>query len=78
MQVQSIQGYFDKGVFYQHGQQVSLPERKLTIVIVLDIPVNTAETQKEDIKFWEEFDRLAHESADEELVLADFISTHSD
>ena len=41
MQVQTMQGYFNDGVFYQHGQQVKLPERQLVIVNVLDIPFDS-------------------------------------
>ena len=72
MQVQAIQGYFDRGNFYQKGRRVSLPERQLVIVNILDIPADSDELQKEDVEFWEEFDRLAKESADEELLLMDF------
>ena len=72
MQVQAMQGYFDRGVFYQQGRRVTLPERQLVIVNVLDIPVNSDEIQKEDLEFWREFDKLARESADDELMMADF------
>ena len=76
MQVQSLHGYFDNGVFFQQGRRVSLPEHKHVIVNILDIPVDTDEIRNEDIKFWKEFDRLADESADEELVLANFPRVH--
>ena len=69
MQVQAIQGYFDNGVFYQQVRRVTLPERQLVIVNVLDIPVNADELKKEDIEFWKEFDKLAGEAADEELTI---------
>ena len=72
MQVQAIQGYFDGGFFYQQGRRVSLPERQLVIVNVLDIPVEANENQKNDMEFWEEFNRLVKESADEELMMVDF------
>jgi len=58
------------------GRRVAIPERKLVILTVLDIPANTDETQKEDIEFWKEFDRLADESSQEELTLADFPRAH--
>ena len=76
MQVQAIQGYFIDGIFYQQGQRVLLPERQLVIVNVLDIPISGDEIQKGDIKFWKEFDKLAEESADEELHTADFPHVH--
>jgi hypothetical protein len=72
MQVQAIQGYFDGGVFYQQGQRVSLPERKLVIVNVLDIPVGNIKTKEADVEFWKEFDKLAENSKDEQLMLIDF------
>ena len=76
MHVQTLQGYFDNGYFYQLGQQVSLPERQLVIVNVLDIPVSANEIQTSDIEFWLEFDKLAEESSDEELLLTDFPRIH--
>jgi hypothetical protein len=72
MEVQAIQGYFDSGYFYQKGRRVSLPERRLVIVNVLDIPIEANEQQKADMEFWAEFDRLAKESTDEELLMVDF------
>ena len=38
MQVQTIQGYFSKGIFYQEGKKADLPENKLLIVNVFDMP----------------------------------------
>ena len=72
MQVQAIQGYFDDGIFYQQGRRVKLPDRQLVIVNVLDIPVDADEIQKGDLEFWKEFDRLAKESVDDELMMVDF------
>ena len=72
MQVQAIQGYFDDGVFYQNGRRVDLPEHRLMIVNVLDIPVNSFDTREADVEFWKEFDILAKESFDEELLITDF------
>jgi len=72
MEVQAMQGYFDNGFFYQQGRRVELPERQLVIVNVLNIPVDTDEAGKTDIEFWNEFDRLASGSMDEELLMADF------
>ena len=72
MNVQAMQGYFDGGVFYQQGRRVPLPERRLVIVNVLDVPVDADETKKADIEFWKEFDKLAKDSVDEELLTADF------
>ena len=72
MQVQAIQGYFNDGAFYQNGRKVNLPERQLVIVNVLDIPVDTADNRDADVEFWKEFDKLAKESFDEELLIADF------
>lgn len=72
MQVQALQGYFDGGIFYQQGQRVALPEHKMVIVNVLDIPVDTNKIKKADIDFWKEFDEMANESAQEELQMVDF------
>ena len=76
MEVQAMQGYFDNGFFYQQGRRVSLPERQLVIVNVLNIPVDADETKKTDIEFWKEFDRLAKDSVDEELMMVDFPRVH--
>ena len=37
MQIQTIQGYFNKGVFYQEGKRADLPENKLLVVNVFDM-----------------------------------------
>ena len=76
MEVQAIQGYFDNGYFYQQGRRVPLPERKLVIVNVLSIPVNVDDTLRSDIDFWKEFDRIAADSVDEELMMTDFPRVH--
>jgi len=70
--VQAIQGYFNNGVFYQEGRQVALPERKLVIVNVLDIPIDITESKKSDAEFWSAFDEMVKEANDEELLTADF------
>ena len=72
MEVQTIHGYFSNGCFYHQGRRVSLPERQLVIVNVLSIPVDIDETKQRDASFWEEFDRILADSADEELSLDDF------
>jgi len=46
MQVQAMQGYFEGGAFYQQGRRTALPERKLVIVNVLDVPIDIGERQK--------------------------------
>ena len=76
MQVKAIQGYFNDGVFYQQGRQVKLPERQLVIVNILDIPIDADEIKTADIEFWEEFDRIAKRSIDEELLMVDFPRMH--
>jgi len=73
MQVQALQGYFDKGVFYQQGDPVALPERKMMIINVLDIPIESEKNL--DIDFWKAFDKLAIDSLDEKLSLDDFPQT---
>ena len=72
MEVQAIHGYFSNGNFYQQGRKVSLPEHQLVIVNVLGIPVDIDDTKQKDASFWEEFDRMLADSADEELSLDDF------
>jgi len=72
MQVQTLQGYFDNGHFYQLGRRVILPERQVVIVNVLDMPVDIESIKNADIDFWKEFDRLAMVSVDEELSIDDF------
>jgi hypothetical protein len=72
MEVQSIYGYFSNGNFFQQGRRVSLPEHQLVIVNVLGIPVDIDDTKQKDASFWDEFDRMLADSADEELSLEDF------
>jgi len=72
MQVQAMQGYFDNGAFFQRGQRVALPERKMVIVNVLDMPIDIDETKKEDIEFWKDFSTHVNTSVDEDLMMADF------
>ena len=50
MEVRTVQGYFDNGVFYQLGQQVKLPERQLVIVNILDIPVEIEDAKVDSEK----------------------------
>ena len=73
MDVQTMQGYFNNGSFYQQGRRVSLPERQLVIVNVLGILVDIDDTKQRDASFWKEFDRMLADSADEELSLDDFL-----
>ena len=72
MQVQTMQGYFDKGAFFQHGRRVRLPERRMAIVNVLSIPVGSVEVHQEEIAFWREMKMLVEAAADEVLSLDDF------
>jgi len=65
MQIQAIQGYFNNGIFYQQGRRVALPEHKMVIINVLDVPIDIHET-KQDIHFLEEFEHLAKEIEVEE------------
>ena len=67
MQVQTMQGYFDNGVFYQQGRRMSLPERQLVIVNVLDVPVDVDEEKKINTEFWAKFDDMAEEVKAEEM-----------
>jgi hypothetical protein len=46
MRVKAMQGYFENGVFYQQGRRVALPERRMVIVNVLDVPVDIDEAGK--------------------------------
>ncbi len=48
----------------------------MVIVNVLNIPVDVDETKKADVEFWKEFDRLAKDSVDEELMMANFPRLH--
>ena len=75
MEVQTIQGYFNNGYFYQQGRRVPLPERQLVIVNVLGIPVDIDDTKQRDSVFWEEFDKMLADSSYEELPLDDFPRT---
>jgi len=73
MQVQALQGYFDKGVFHQLGNPIALPERQMVIVNILNIPVDVE--IKNDIDFWRTFDKLAIDSNIEKLSTDDFPRT---
>lgn len=46
MKVQAMQGYFENGVFYQLGHQIKIPNRKMVIINVLDMPINIDETKR--------------------------------
>ena len=48
MEIQTLQGYFHKGFFYQQGQKVSLPEHQVVIVNILNLPIDIVETKKMD------------------------------
>jgi hypothetical protein len=76
VEVKTIQGYFEGGTFYQQGRKVRIPERQLVIVNVLDVPVDVDEIKRADIEFWKEFDRLAKDAVDEELLMTDFPRVH--
>ena len=71
MQVTMLQGYFSNGFFYQEGQRVILPERKMAIINIIDLP-----SPKSDIDLqynWTaEFFRLVEASMHEELRHEDF------
>jgi hypothetical protein len=69
MEVRAMQGYFDKGVFYQQGRKVTIPEHTLVIVNVLKVPVDVDDIKKADIEFWNEFDRLTKDAAEDEINL---------
>jgi len=72
VEVEALQGYFVDDVFYQQGRRTKIPNRKMVVINVLDIPVDIEETIKADAEFWKEFDRQAKDSLDEELLMADF------
>jgi hypothetical protein len=72
MKLQAMQGYFNKGDFYQHGNKVQLPELQLVIVNMLGIPINIDEVKKGEVNFWKEFDKMLADSTDEELSFDDF------
>ena len=73
MQIQALQGYFDNGVFYQHGRRAEIPNRKMVIINVLDIPVDNDAEKKEDLARraaqLKEVKALIDLSMDEELPL---------
>ena len=48
MEVQTMQGYFKDGLFHQDGRRVKLPEQKMVIINVLNIPITTERTKSEN------------------------------
>lgn len=72
MEVQALQGYFVDDVFYQQGRRTKIPNRKMVVINVLDIPIDTEDSISADLEFWKAFDNLAKDSADEELLVTDF------
>ena len=75
MELQALEGYFNNGQFYQNGNKVQLPERQLVIVNMLGIPISIDESRQADKEFWEAFDKMLADSADEELSLDNFPRT---
>ena len=71
MQVTTMQGYFNNGFFYQEGRRVTLPEGKMVIVNILDVPSSTYETENPS-DWLDEFHRLVEASSHEELHQEDF------
>jgi hypothetical protein len=75
MELQALEGYFTNGHFYQNGNRVHLPEHQLVIVNLLGIPVNIDESSYADKEFWDVFDKMLLDSADEELSQDSFPRT---
>jgi len=75
MQVTAMQGYFDNGVFYHQGRVIALPDRKMVIINVLDMPAEVDVTQKTDAEFWKGFDEQT-EAMGCELLMTDFPRLH--
>jgi hypothetical protein len=44
MEVKAVHGYFKNGFFHQSGKRVNLPEQRMVIINVLNIPVPAEET----------------------------------
>ena len=74
MQIQSLQGYFENGHFYQaSGQKYVLPELQPVVVSILALPdVVRFPDKRTEKEFWQDFDKLAGESFDEEISIEDF------
>ena len=71
MNVVTMQGYFDKGLFYQDGRKVTLPEGKMVIVNILDVSPPAYEV--ENPHAWlDEFLQLVEATLHEQLRLEDF------
>ena len=71
MQVTMLQGYFSNGLFYQEGRRVFLPERKIAIVSIIDLPSPDVEIDYQS-NWTDEFLRLVEASTHEELHHDDF------
>jgi hypothetical protein len=68
--MQTVEGYFENGRFFDIGQTAYVPERRRVIITIPDEPAQPARC--EDIRAWlDKFHRLAA-SDGEELSNSDF------
>jgi len=71
MEVQTLQGYFENGTFYQNGHEVSLPERKFVIVNILHTPISIEEheplSDEARLKWLDELEEARELAKDEDL-----------
>ena len=72
MQVQTIQGFFSKGIFYHQGKPVPIPENQMVIINVLGVTINEQEKIEADVNFWNNIDKQIEDAMDEEMQLDDF------
>ena len=70
MHIQTVQGHMENGRFFQEGVPFELPENKMLIVNILDMPLQHKSTGNPS--FWDDFNERLKLSADEPLVLEDF------
>ena len=69
--LKSYEGYFENGHFYVSGRVMQLPEQRRVFITILDEPAIQL-ANADDKTFWDEFDRMADESSDENEILGHF------
>ena len=76
--MQAYEGYFERGRFVPLGV-VKIPERKRTIITVLDEPVHSdaaSDDVNRRLKALDELDAMVDASADEEVPLFERANLH--
>jgi len=73
MMYQTYEGYWDDGRVLSRGSPIRIANRRKVLITVLEEQEpKKAKTIEERLALWAEIDRMAEESADENLLIEDF------